>query len=74
MVYLTKDVDINKILKDPIVTCQGELWTKMAFAEDAVDLFDEESWTDEEYVYLVNIVHQRIATCSLRQQQCENYV
>ena len=31
-------------------------------------IFDEESWVDEDYVPLVDLVHQRIATHPLHQQ------
>ena len=45
-----------------------------AFAEEVVDLFDEESWAVVNYTRLVDLVHQRIATHPLHQQRCENYV
>ena len=31
---------------------------KMAFAEDVVNIFDEERWADKEYASLVDLVHQ----------------
>ena len=42
MEYLTKDVDVNEMLKDPLSMRKWELCTKMAFAEDVVNLFDKE--------------------------------
>ena len=68
MEYLSKDVDVNEMLKDLLLTCQWKLWMKMVFAEDLVDLFDGESWADKDYALLVDLVHQRIATHPLHQQ------
>ena len=38
MKYLTKDVDMNEMLKYLLLTCQWELWMKMVFVEDVVEI------------------------------------
>ena len=68
MEYLTKDADANDMLRDPLVVCQWDLWMNMVFAEDVVDLFDNDSWEGVDYTPLVDLVHQRIATHPLHQQ------
>ena len=35
--------DVNEMLADPLIVCEWDLWMKMTFAEEVVDLFDEES-------------------------------
>ena len=72
--YITEIADVNEMLADPLIVCQWDLWMKMAFAEEVVYLFDEESWAGVDYAPLVDLVHQRIATHPLHQQRCENYV
>ena len=74
MQYITEIADVNEMLADPLIVCQWDLWMKMAFAEEVVDLFDEDSWAGVDYTPLVDLVHQWIATHPLHQQRCENYV
>ena len=74
MEYLTKDAAVNDMLRDPLVVCQWDLRMKMAFAEDVVDLFDNDSWKGVDYTPLVDLVRQRIANHPLHQQRCENHV
>ena len=74
MEYLTELADAKAMLCDTLLSVHKDLWWKMAFADDVVDLFDSETWSTVDYEPLVDLVHHKIAPHALHQQRCENHV
>ena len=59
MEYLTELADAKVMLCDTLLSVHKDLWWKMAFADDVVDLFDIETWSNVDYEPLVELVHQK---------------
>ena len=74
MEYLTELVDVKAMLRDTLLGVHKDLWWKMSFTGDVVDLFDSETWSTVDYEPLVDLVHQKNAPHALHQQRCKKHL
>ena len=74
MEYLTELADPKEMLKDSLLCAEKDLWWKMAFANQLVDLFDTSTWCGTDYEPLVDLIHGMVVPHAVHQQLAENYV
>ena len=59
MEYLIELADAKEMLSDALVSVHKDLWWKMAFTNEEVDLFDNATWSYVDYESLVDLIHQK---------------
>lgn len=74
MEYLTAGVDPWELLKIPMITDNKELLLKMVQSEKVVNIYDKETWGEDDFTPIVLLVHRRVAPHCCHQQAVENHV